>query len=295
MWRGPQSFDLSRVVTRWSLPPDPYTDDELGSGISWALHPHFCDEILGLFPEENVGVNGASWLRWMNFLSCDEIRAAVARSFDTWAANHKKIYFTDVTALCTEAVENECAAAEVYIYPDGAFSAENDLAAFVQLSHSNLNRAPHLTSGLEIPGGYGIRSAVMKVRTLDMCWYLDATFCYHFRRLNESGVDLVLTFRLVFAAAAIFSAIILANMFWQIVVKLKQGLLAKQAPRGAHDLHDPMSEGHDLAKPKKCGPLLDCIPRPGLEPRTSQPRGLRCDSRVSPGPPCRPQTSRLCR
>ena len=46
VWRGPQSFDLSRVVTRWSLPPDPYTDDELGSGISWALHPHFCDEIL---------------------------------------------------------------------------------------------------------------------------------------------------------------------------------------------------------------------------------------------------------
>ena len=37
----------------------------------------------------------------------------VARSFDTWAANHKKIYFTDVTAQCTNATDNVCAAAEV--------------------------------------------------------------------------------------------------------------------------------------------------------------------------------------
>jgi hypothetical protein len=37
----------------------------------------------------------------------------VARSFDTWAANHKKIYFTDVTDLCTGATDNECDAAEV--------------------------------------------------------------------------------------------------------------------------------------------------------------------------------------
>ena len=53
----------------------------------------------------------------------------VARSFDTWAANHKKIYFTDVTDLCAGATDNECAAAEVYIYPDREFSAANDLAA----------------------------------------------------------------------------------------------------------------------------------------------------------------------
>ena len=38
MWQGPGSFNLSRVVSRWSLPMGA-TDDELGSGISWALHP----------------------------------------------------------------------------------------------------------------------------------------------------------------------------------------------------------------------------------------------------------------
>ena len=71
-------------------------------------HPSFCDEILSLFPEENV----KGWLA-PNFLDCDSLRSAVARSFDTWAANHKRIYYTDDTAQCINATDNVCAAAEV--------------------------------------------------------------------------------------------------------------------------------------------------------------------------------------
>ena len=37
VWEGPGSFNLSDVVSRWSLPMGA-TDAELGSGISWALH-----------------------------------------------------------------------------------------------------------------------------------------------------------------------------------------------------------------------------------------------------------------
>ena len=90
----------------------------------------------------------------------------VARSFDTWAANHKKIYFTDVTAQCTQATENVCAAAEVYIYPEREFTVANDLAAYVQIKQDNHNRAPYTTAGRQIEG-YGIQSAVMKVRPHD--------------------------------------------------------------------------------------------------------------------------------
>ena len=125
-------------------------------------HPSFCDEILGLFPEENV----KGWFA-PNFLDCDALRAAVARSFDTWSANHKKIYFTDVTAQCTEATDNVCAAAEVYIYPEREFTVANDLAAYVQIKQDNFNQAPYTTAGLQIQG-YGIQSAVMKVRPHDM-------------------------------------------------------------------------------------------------------------------------------
>ena len=78
MWQEgplPQSFNLSSVVTRWSLPANPFTDAELGSGISWALHPSFCGEILGLFPEENVGLFAV-------LLTCDALRTAVASCAD---------------------------------------------------------------------------------------------------------------------------------------------------------------------------------------------------------------------
>ena len=67
----------------------------------------------------------------------------MARSFDTWAANHKKIYFTDVTDLCAGATDNECAAAEVYIYPDREFSAANDLARPCSPATPNPNPNPN--------------------------------------------------------------------------------------------------------------------------------------------------------
>ena len=34
-----------------------------------------------------------------------------------------------------------------------------------------------------------------KVRTAKICWYLDATFCYHFRSLDEGGTDVVRVLR----------------------------------------------------------------------------------------------------
>ena len=73
-------------------------------------------------------------------MDCDSLRSAVARSFDTWAANHKKIYFTDVTDLCRNITGNECAAAEVLIFPDREFSAERNLARPTLLP--NLTLAP---------------------------------------------------------------------------------------------------------------------------------------------------------
>ena len=34
------------------------------------------------------------------------------------------------------------------------------------------------------------------MRTQDICWYLDATFCYQFFSMNEEGTDVVLVLRL---------------------------------------------------------------------------------------------------
>ena len=270
-WAGPESFNLSEVVTRWSLPADPYTDDELGSGISWAIHPSFCDDLLPIFPEENAA--GAWKLLLPQFLNCDDLRMAVTTAFQTWSNNHPKIYFTDVTDRCPTVDSlnsaGRCEAAEVFIFPDNAYAEENGLAAYVQLSHANINYHPYLTSGPQLIGdrnsGLGIRSAVMHVRATDICWYLDSTFCYHFHKMNESGFDVILVMRLVVAALCVLSGIVLAQTLCKIVCKVYHGVLRKgKKPRRAgggttRDLNNPMSSVHDEAPEGRCTELLDYL------------------------------------
>ena len=50
-WESPASFDLYETAFIWSAPSDPLDTSGLGGGITWALHPNFCDEMLPLFPE----------------------------------------------------------------------------------------------------------------------------------------------------------------------------------------------------------------------------------------------------
>ena len=52
LWTGPSSFDLNSVALRWSSPSTPFTQEALGSGITWALHPSLCERLLPLFPEQ---------------------------------------------------------------------------------------------------------------------------------------------------------------------------------------------------------------------------------------------------
>ena len=50
-WQSPASFDLYETAFIWSAPSSPLDTAGLGGGITWALHPNFCDEMLPLFPE----------------------------------------------------------------------------------------------------------------------------------------------------------------------------------------------------------------------------------------------------
>ncbi len=49
-------------------------------------------------------------------------------------------------------------------------------------------QAPYTTTGQRIFPGRGLRKSLMEVSD-DICWYLDATFCYGFNRYRESGHD----------------------------------------------------------------------------------------------------------
>ena len=106
-WAGPASFDLYQSVFLWGTPADALSQDGLGGGITWALHPSFCEELLPRFPEASRAGTFAT------FLSCASIRHAVASALDTWSANHERITFHDVTDRCVDMVGADCASAEV--------------------------------------------------------------------------------------------------------------------------------------------------------------------------------------
>ena len=100
--------------------------------------------------------------------------------------------------------------------------------------------------------------------------YLDATFCYHFHEMNESGFNVILLMRLVVAALCVLSGIVLAQTLVQISFKVHAGLVLKgRKPRGApgagantgtsRDLHDPMSSAHDEVPEGRCVALLDYL------------------------------------
>ena len=199
-WANSDSFNLEAVSLRWGLPPSSYGDAELGSGISFALHRDFCARILPLFPEET----GFGSL----FLDCEDLRDTVKRSMDTWAINHKKINFIDVTELCRDVVDvQSCPHAELFIVPDDlarSDSATNDVAAEVVHDLTDIDFKPYTTAGFRLDQGLGVRRSRMVVRApasaSTFCWYLDSTFCYSFHRWQHESIDVILIGRIVCAA-----------------------------------------------------------------------------------------------
>ena len=142
-WLDSDSFQLDRITLRWSLPPQTegqYTDKGLASGITWALHPAFCDRMLPAFPEQ-IFQGGSFFGLGKAFLDCDDLRYTVAQAFNTWAANHKRLYFEDVTDVCAEStVNNYCDAAEVFVVPD-ELNYMNSLSNATSSSASTLGLA----------------------------------------------------------------------------------------------------------------------------------------------------------
>ena len=197
-WKGPDTFNLELVSLRWGLPQSAHdSDDGLASGITFALHRNFCDRMLPLFPEAATS----------SFITCTELQDTVKRAMDTWAINHKKIYFRDVTEDCADVIglKEPCPAAELFIVPDvlgdAAVSVAADLAAYVTHNTQTIDFNPYTTAGYRLNPGLGVRDVKMTLRAPltpgEFCWYLDTTFCYGFHRYTESGTDVMLVFRIV--------------------------------------------------------------------------------------------------
>lgn len=132
-WESPSSFSLEKVALRWGLPPSAYGNDALAGGITFALHRDFCTRLLKLFPESAEHLQSSQVLA-STFLSCTDLRDTIKRAFDTWAINHRTIYFRDVSDQCLAVSSYEsCPAAELFLVPDtaqqGSITKVGDLAA----------------------------------------------------------------------------------------------------------------------------------------------------------------------
>ena len=214
-WEGSSSFSLDSYVLRWGLPQTTYGNDAMSGGITFALHSSFCDRMLPLFPESAEHLEYSKVLAG-TFLTCTDLRDTVKRAMDTWAINHRRIYFRDVTDQCMHIKTFDmCPAAELFIVPDSEGSNPivkvGDAVAYVihNLSSASLDYAPYSTAGELISPGLGIRRAQMTFRAPatqeEFCYYLDTTFCYGFHRMD----DAVGTIRIAFICLYIFSIMII--------------------------------------------------------------------------------------
>ena len=216
---------------RWSVPSGAHSRAGLGGGLDWVLADDFCNQMLGQFAERDL-VRFANYFRvdipWAQFVHCTDIRDAISRGFATWTANHRLITFNELgsTAACkaqgsvTGEISDACPW-ELHI--GTANGTENrELAAYV-INHrvSALrpddwyNQPVRSSAGVVTHGVDAYARSVMRFQT-HLCWYLDATFCYYFQRLqDEHNVDVLLITRavllVVFGVAALR---ILAILFW---------------------------------------------------------------------------------
>jgi len=90
------SKENASLVFRWTLPADSSDSSGLGGGLSYAMEPDFCPKMIDHFRDKE-------------WISCDGIAHAIRRAFQSWAANHQMISFTNVSATCrADASVKEC-------------------------------------------------------------------------------------------------------------------------------------------------------------------------------------------
>jgi len=86
------SDPISEFGWLWYTPQAADDTRGLGGGITWAMDANLCALIKPKFREDIMAGS---------LIDCKEIHAAIARSFDKWAANSRHLKFTDMTEECT--------------------------------------------------------------------------------------------------------------------------------------------------------------------------------------------------
>lgn len=147
----------------------------LGSSITYARDTALCGTIGPLFGDDLWG---------FDFSPCDEITAALRSAFDSWADNHPRISFVDVTNECvanaaltfanssSRSRSNPCPLAQVWLTTTPETGREDPAATTVAEFAYN----PHFrhTNGRTAAvGAYQTIRATIAFKHDGVCWYLD--------------------------------------------------------------------------------------------------------------------------
>jgi len=233
---------LSSMVLRWhdgSHDADPTRG--LGGGITWAIHPDFCEELLPRFRAERL------FFGRLAMFSCEEIRAAISVSLTTWSSNHPLLSFHDVTEAChahrpndtSQTTHDRCPLAELNIIPttlaESSLQLENAVAfVYHRLEVGNFESRVRLTNGLRLDDGLGLLNGEMYVSP-NYCWYMDATFCSFLHEVVDENNIRNIVGNLFYAAMGV-AALLLLFVFFQSNMKannINSCILCMPKPRRA--------------------------------------------------------------
>eukprot|EP00966_Prymnesium_polylepis_P297871 6882309-Prymnesium_polylepis.1 len=88
---------------RWSAGQNMSYTDGLKGGITWAVEPTFCDNVLSRFPEEtrmHEDFFGLGDMAMPYLLDCEQLLVTIRMAMASWAAANSNVRFFEVTTLC---------------------------------------------------------------------------------------------------------------------------------------------------------------------------------------------------
>ena len=100
---------VQRLGYLWTSPAESASERGMGGGLTWAIDPNLCENLLSSFQEQPfLGIS---------FVTCREIQAALHRGFSAWADNSAKLRFVDVSKECVAAgfTDATCPLAKIFV------------------------------------------------------------------------------------------------------------------------------------------------------------------------------------
>ena len=100
---------VQRLGYLWTSPAESASERGMGGGLTWAIDPNLCENLLSSFQEQPfLGIS---------FVTCREIQAALHRGFSAWADNSAKLRFVDVSKECAAAgfTDATCPLAKIFV------------------------------------------------------------------------------------------------------------------------------------------------------------------------------------